>query len=127
MAPRNRQGITPGFVIQMDSNHVDVSSGQVQVELEPFHNSTGLLRFHQNIEAKSGIGPKFDFFTRQFLEPFCVSLEPWRILIRPLEPGAVCLLCEIMTKLKTKLGRIIKYHPRETRFIGEFPVSGQIS
>src|ERR1017187_3956656 len=49
MASRDIQGIVPAFSVQMDSDHVDTSSRQVQVKLEPFNQPAALLLLHLNV------------------------------------------------------------------------------
>jgi len=113
MAPRHGQGIAPHFLVQMDSNHVDTSPGKVQVKFEPFDQLTRLLLFHLDMETKSGIGSKLDFFAHQFLESSCVGVEPGRVICPP-QLAAVCLLRQTMTELTPKRPRMVEDHLRET-------------
>jgi hypothetical protein len=76
MASRDVQGIVPPFLVQMDSDHVNTSSREVQMKLEPFNQPAALLMFHLDIEGKTGIGPKLHFFTHQFLDSSFEGGEP---------------------------------------------------
>jgi hypothetical protein len=125
MASRDTQGIVAAFSIQMDSNHVDISSRKVQVKPEPSSQPAALLVFHLDVETKLGIGPKLDFYAHQFLQSSFEGVEPGA-LVRLLQPATVCLFRQIMTKLSTKHARRIDGHLRETQLIGVLAVSGQL-
>jgi|ERR1035437_9585510 hypothetical protein len=115
MAPRDIQGVVSDFLVQMDPNHTNASSREVQVIPEPFDQPAGLHLFHLDIEFQAGIRPKLDFFTHQFLEPAFVGFKPGTVFVRALQVAAVCLFRQIMPKLKAQPAWMIDHHLREDR------------
>jgi hypothetical protein len=109
MASRDPQGIVADILVQMDSNHVDVSFREVKVKFELLDQPAGLLPLHSNAEAEPRIGPKLDIFAHQFLELSCEAIEPGDVVVRLLEPAVIRLFCQIMTKVAPKPVGIIDH------------------
>lgn len=82
------------------------------MKLEPFNQPAALRLFHLYIETEPAIGPKLDFFANQFSESAFERIEPWKI-VGLLQPAAVRLFRQIMTKLPTKSAGMIDNHLRE--------------